>query len=147
MRAFKIKTYNNDISKVVQKKLLELGYRWRGGDSNYIDNTPYLFTCENGYITFDNEEGEPSFFNNDSRQEITINDLMEMSNLLKYEELETYQLYKCEFGIVMIVPIFYKNGFKQGAIDIKNNNIFNSNTIPVKALETLTFEPVKYEEL
>ena len=83
MKSFKIKVYNETISKAVQEKLFSLGYKWpiSGKNLSYLNHTA-IFSREGilGSVSADSDSAYNgyNYFYDDDREELTINQLMEM---------------------------------------------------------------------
>lgn len=82
---FKIKTVNPILNKVIQGKILSLGYKWAGKDGLHReDDVLYLICHDTGMITYFDEES--SLYESHPYREITIEELFR-SEIITQEKL------------------------------------------------------------
>lgn len=87
MKSFKIKVPTQAISKLVQERIFELGYRWGGVDKTAIHtDSKNLFIWTDGVIFYSNIDDT---FSTSDREELQIADLWDEEIFkLKKKEIE-----------------------------------------------------------
>lgn len=77
------KVYVKDKSEEIQKKLFDIGFKWKDAQNQEVENTdkPFIFVYENKQLT---HSGDVKWFYNHPHKEFTIEDILNITIEPKY---------------------------------------------------------------